>query len=111
MDIPISVGPWKLQGLPGAILEAKSKDGEVAFEAEEIQIPYNLTNQLIFTTASDDTHVTFEEYKKTPEKEAKKAADHAYTFFMAAFAQSGYKFSNSQMDSYSLGFQIEKKYE
>jgi GLPGLI family protein len=111
MDIPISVGPWKLQGLPGAILEAKSKDGEVAFEAEEIQIPYTLTTELTFTTAPDDTHVTFEEYKKTPEKEAKKAADHITVFLQAAFLEKGMKDVKLEEPKYDLGFLLEKKYE
>jgi len=32
-DIPLSIGPWHLNGLPGAILEAKATDGYVEFTA------------------------------------------------------------------------------
>ena len=31
-DIPVSLGPFKLWGLPGLILQAKSRDGKVAYE-------------------------------------------------------------------------------
>lgn len=37
-DIPVPFGPWKLNQLPGLILEATSSDGEVSFVAENIQI-------------------------------------------------------------------------
>ena len=32
VDIPVSLGPYKLWGLPGLILEAKSKDGAVTYQ-------------------------------------------------------------------------------
>lgn len=35
-DLPISIGPWKLQGLPGVILSAKSKDERFQFIATSI---------------------------------------------------------------------------
>lgn len=35
-DIPVSYGPWKLQGLPGLILEAYDSEGRIHFAAERI---------------------------------------------------------------------------
>lgn len=38
-DIPFSVGPWKLHGLPGAIMYAKEDSGLAIFEAIEVRTP------------------------------------------------------------------------
>lgn len=35
-EIPVSYGPWKLQGLPGLILEAYDSEGRIRFVAESI---------------------------------------------------------------------------
>lgn len=40
-EIPISEGPWKFKGLPGLILEVKSKDGEISYVATAIKIPFD----------------------------------------------------------------------
>ena len=35
-EIPVSAGPWKLRGLPGAILLAEDKEKKVLFQAEQV---------------------------------------------------------------------------
>lgn len=39
MDIPTSLGPWKLNGLPGLILKANTIDSNFVFEAIGIEVP------------------------------------------------------------------------
>ncbi len=45
-EIPLNFGPWKLQGLPGLILAAKSTDNQVEFRFESLQMPVPANHNL-----------------------------------------------------------------
>ena len=45
-QIPAKVGPYKLWGLPGAILEAKSQDGKISYEFQSYSPQLPVTYQL-----------------------------------------------------------------
>ncbi len=75
-EIPLSVGPWKLHGLPGAILYAKEDLGNATFEAIEVRtqkkkLPVPNLERAIKCTREDyrqmrieDAHNPNEFYKK-----------------------------------------------
>ena len=45
LNIPISKGPWLLNGLPGLILKANDDKNQFAFECMELNISNDITNQ------------------------------------------------------------------
>ncbi len=44
--IPVPYGPWKLQGLPGLILEAYNKEQEIYFVAKNVEFPSKSTTEI-----------------------------------------------------------------
>ncbi len=64
--LPYTFGPWKLQGLPGLILEAKDSKGEITFFAKEIlknEDPEELV--IPYLKADYAVEVKEKEYKQT----------------------------------------------
>lgn len=59
-DIPISDGPWKLNGLPGLILRAEDADHYFSFECIEIE---KITNEAIRKPKGKYVECTKEEYQ------------------------------------------------
>lgn len=89
--IPLSIGPWKLHGLPGAILEARSKDGAVAFELESMEIPKDVQAQLTFTELPSGEIVPFEEFKTLPAREFKRAETEAMALVLFILEKANIK--------------------
>lgn len=62
-DIPVSTGPWKLWGLPGAILEAQDDTGEVKFLFEVIEMPPKSNQEITLPYTPDAKRMTYNQYK------------------------------------------------
>jgi GLPGLI family protein len=58
--IPTSHGPWKFYGLPGMILEIKSKDGNISFTLNKIEESYFKESEI--KKPNDGDKITFDEY-------------------------------------------------
>lgn len=61
-DIPVPVGPYKLGGLPGAILEAKAKDGRVVYEFQSYESP--VQEKIILEEPKKGRFITWDEFEK-----------------------------------------------
>lgn len=62
-EIPLSVGPWKLHGLPGAILYAKEDLGNATFDAIEVRTPKKVLPIPNLSKAIKCTRKDFQEMK------------------------------------------------
>lgn len=72
-QIPVNHGPWKLQGLPGLILEAYDKLNEVQFLYLAMEIPFDVADFVILQ--KEGKEFSFEEYKENPATYFHRAAE------------------------------------
>ncbi|MDR6194580.1 GLPGLI family protein [Siphonobacter sp. SORGH_AS_0500] len=88
-EIPSLAGPWKLQGLPGLILEAESEDGEVKFLFESLIFnPKNEKIAILKTYGKPMTLADFVEIRKKVLRDTKKSFESKMTQF-----GGGYEFN------------------
>lgn len=68
----IAGGPWKLDGLPGMILKADTKDGYISFEATKIVITKERVNKIDLTNpySSENKFYSWDEFKKKYKEKA-----------------------------------------
>lgn len=71
-EIPVSIGPWKMNGLPGLILEAYDLKREVQWIFSSIEIPYNVKKDLIIPQKGEQ--ISFERYKTILKTESERLA-------------------------------------
>ena len=75
-DIPKSVGPWKLNGLPGLILAAETEDKEHTFSAISVRkssSPITVNDKEYFKTTRERFNKALADYKANPAKSWKNS--------------------------------------
>ncbi len=98
LDIPISSGPWKLQGLPGLIIETYDEKKEVIFRFNSIQYP--IISKFEFPEKLEGQFVEFSIYKNIWQREIEKMKT-----FIESTAEKG-----STIDINIKYFPIEKSF-
>lgn len=77
-DIAVRFGPWKLNGLPGLIMEAYDTNKFVYWYFKSIEYPSkNKENIKYIKTSKENTYITNEEFKNFRKKEQIKAKEKA----------------------------------
>ena len=71
-DIPLPYGPWKLQGLPGLILEAYDTHKEIYWYFKELEYPTE-KKSLLKPIENNKDWITLEEHRKATIKSLKEA--------------------------------------
>ncbi|MDD2793581.1 MAG: GLPGLI family protein [Sediminibacterium sp.] len=66
-DLPYGFGPWKLNGLPGLIVEATEEEGQVGFYLKQLTSPFRVT--LLPPDQGNCKMMSYAEYRKKLQRE------------------------------------------
>lgn len=103
-EIPFPYGPWKLNGLPGLILEANDESNEVSWTFSKFELLDAQNEETIISpkeainTTKDKFEKTFDSVKKNP-----IAARKAATAAAKSSGSFGIKIDNSIITEYIVG--------
>lgn len=79
IEIPISLGPWKFNGLPGLILEVDDEKGVYKWQAKTISFNNNLSEKEILVKIQNDPKFEVISFKDYDAKKIKKVQDKIQT--------------------------------
>ncbi|NAS30243.1 GLPGLI family protein [Flavobacteriaceae bacterium R38] len=71
-EIPVQLGPWKLGGLPGLILEAQDKKLDFVYKLKEIKLPADFSSSKISESYFGTTFISREDFLKKDKKKKDK---------------------------------------
>ncbi|MFW5803843.1 MAG: GLPGLI family protein [bacterium] len=107
-DIPVSFGPWKLNGLPGLIVFASDRESKVVLKLETIKTGDDLFKNAVLSYPSDIEKIELQDFIPQLIKNIKAQSDEQYQWLVSRMPRSIYVTS---VNFLPFQFHIEKEYE